>query len=323
MPGLAACRGDMRKGLPVGALVTKPLPLPEGPTMSFYLVAGIAASTDTGVVAEHLPTARARHYPSDTTDAEWQLIAAHIPAGSRYGRPVVYPRRDVVDAIRYLSHSGCQWRALPADFPHHKLVYHYFKTWTSDGTLNRCHNALRDQVRHRVEGRHRQPTAALVDSQSLRAAETVARPHRGYDAGKHVNGRKRHIAVDTCGLLLAILVTGANVQDRDGARPLLWALRACFPAVALVWADAGYAGKLVDWATTRLHLTVQIVAKLAGQTTFVVLHRRWVVERTFSWINRCRRTVRDYERLPQHHAAMVQWAMIIIMTRRLARHRLA
>jgi len=171
-----------------------------------------------------------------------------------------------------------------------------------------------------VEGRARQPTAALVDSQSLRGAETVGRSSRGYDAGKRVNGRKRHIAVDTCGLLLAVLVTSAGVQDRDGARPLLWALHTCFPGVRLVWADSGYTGKLISWATTQLTLTLQIVNKLAGQTTFVVLHRRWAVERTFSWINRCRRTVRDYERRPEHHAAMVQWAMIIIMTRRLARH---
>jgi transposase len=226
----------------------------------------------------------------------------------------------VVDAIRYLDRTGCQWDALPADFPHHKLVYHYFKTWTRDGTLNRMHDNLREQVRERVEVRNRQPSAALVDSQSVRGAETVGRSERGYDAGKKINGRKRHIAVDTCGLLLAVLVTGANVQDRDAARSLLWALHACFPTVSLVWADSGYTGKLVDWAAAHLALAVRIVAKLAGQTTFVVLHRRWCVERTFSWINRCRRTVRDYERLSAHHAAMVQWAMIIVMTRRLARH---
>jgi putative transposase len=243
-----------------------------------------------------------------------------VPAGSGQGRPIVYPRRDVVDAIRYLDRTGCQWDALPADFPHPKLVYHYFKSWTGDGTLDRMHNHLREQVRQQCEARDAQPSAALVDSQSVRGAETVARSRRGYDAGKKVNGTKRHIAVDTCGLLLAILITGAGVQDRDGARPLLWALHTCFPSVRLVWADCGYAGKLVGWAAEQLRLTVQIVAKLAGQTTFVVLHRRWAVERTFSWINRCRRTVRDYERLPQHHAAMVQWSMIIIMTRRLARH---
>jgi len=280
----------------------------------------VAAPAALASLDDHLPTARPRHYPSDTTDAEWAVLAPHVPAGTGRGRPIIYPRRDVVDAIRYLDRTGCQWDALPADFPHHKLVYHYFTTWARDGTLNRMHNSLREQIREQVEARERQPTAALVDSQSLRGAETVGRASRGYDAGKKVNGRKRHIVVDTCGLLLAILVTGANVQDRDGARPLLWALRACFPGIRLVWADSGYTGQLVDWATARLALTVRIVAKLAGQTGFVVLHRRWAVERTFSWINRCRRTVRDYERRPDHHAAMVQWAMIIVMGRRLARH---
>ena len=248
------------------------------------------------------------------------MLAPHVPAGTGRGRPITHPRRDVVDAIRYLDRTGCQWNALPADFPHHKLVYHYFKAWTANGSLTRMHNSLREQVRARVEGRDRQPTAALVDSQSVRGAETVGRASRGYDAGKKINGRKRHIAVDTCGLLLAILVTGAQVQDRDAARPLLWALRMCLPTIRLVWADSGYAGKVVDWAAAHLALTVRIVTKLAGQTTFVVLHRRWAVERTFSWINRCRRTVRDYERLSEHHAAMVQWAMIIIMARRLARY---
>lgn len=148
----------------------------------------------------------------------------------------------------------------------------------------------------KVEHRTWQPSAALIDSQSVRAAETVGRASRGYDVGKNVNGRKRHIVTDTCRLLLAVAVTGANVQQTGG--------------VAV----------LVDWAATTLALTVQIVARLAGQTTFIVLPPRWCVERTFSWINRCRRTVRDYERLPQHHAAMIQWAMIALMTRRLAHH---
>jgi putative transposase len=129
--------------------------------------------------------------------------------------------------------------------------------------------------------------------------------------------------VDTCGLLLVVLVTGAGVQDRDAARLLLWALRTCFPTIKLLWADGGYSGQLVTWAATALGLAVEIVRKLAGQVGFQVLPRRWVVERTFAWINRCRRTVRDYERLPAHHAAMVQWAMVIIMTRRLARYHAA
>ena len=204
--------------------------------------------------------------------------------------------------------------------PPWRTVYHYFRAWIRDGTVTRLHDSLRELVR-RTDGRRAQPSAAIVDSQSVRGAETVARSCRGFDAGKKVNGRKRHIAVDTGGLLLAVLVTAASVQDRHAARLLLPGLRTCFPTVARVWVDGGYAGRLVDWATTTLRLTVEVVSKLAGQVGFQPLPRRWVVERTFSWINRCRRTVRDYERHPDHHAAMVQWAMIIIMTRRLTRHR--
>jgi transposase len=286
--------------------------------MSLYLAAGQGAVTDAAAVGSHLPTARPRRYPSDTCDAEWRLIAAYLPAGGSGGRPVIYPRRDIVDAIRYLDHNSCVWRALPVDFPPWRTVYHYFRVWIRDGTLSRLHGGLREQVR-RAEGRRAEPSAAIVDSQSVRGAETVARTGRGYDAGKKINGRKRHIAVDTTGLLLVVLVTAAGVQDRNAAYLLLAALRTCFPTVARVWADGGYTGHLVNWASTVLRLAVDIVNKLAGQTGFQPLPRRWVVERTFSWINRCRRTVRDYERLPEHHAAMIQWAMVIIMTRRLAR----
>jgi transposase len=275
---------------------------------------------------EHLPTVRPRTYPSDTSDAEWQILAPLVPVGGTRpgvgGRPVSYPRRDVVDAIRYLARTGCQWDALPVDFPPHPLVKHYFTVWTRDGTLARVHHSLREQVRQ-VEGRNADPSAALVDAQAVRGAETVSRSSRGFDAGKRVNGRKRHIVTDTCGWLLAVAVTGANVQDRDAGRLLMWVIRTVFPTIRLVWADSGYAGKLVDYATTMLGITVHIVTKLAGQVGFVVLPRRWCVERTFSWINRCRRTVRDYERHPAHHAAMVYWAMIIVMGRRLARHQAA
>ena len=293
--------------------------------MSSYLITGQGASPEPAA-GRHLPTQRPRRYPSDSSDTEWEIIAAYIPVGGtdpvKGGSPVTYPRRDIVDAIRYIDHTSCQWRSLPADFPPWSTVYGYFRTWNRDGTLNLLHNGLREQVRT-FEGRDRYPTAAIVDSQSLRGAETVGAASRGYDAGKKVNGRKRHIVTDTCGWLLVVLVTAASVQDRDAARWLLWALRACFPTISLVWADGGYAGGLVAWAKTSLNLAVQIVRKLAGQVGFQVLPRRWVVERTFSWINRCRRTVRDYERLPAHHAAWVQWSMVIIMTRRLARHRRA
>lgn len=293
--------------------------------MSIHALAGQGASAVADPQA-HLPTKRPRSYPSDTTDTEWRLLAPLVPVGGTRpgvgGRPVSYPRRDVVDAIRYVARTGCQWDALPVDFPPAALVKHYFTVWTRDGTLTRIHNTLREQVRQ-VEGRSAQPSAGLMDSQTLRGAETVGRASRGYDGAKKANGRKRHVVTDTCGWLLAVLVTGANVQDRDAGHLLLWIIRSVFPTVRLVWADGGYAGKLVDYAATALGITVQIVAKLAAQTTFVVLPRRWCVERTFSWINRCRRTVRDYERLPAHHAAMVHWAMIIIMGRRLARHHTA
>jgi putative transposase len=143
--------------------------------MSLYLVAGQGEPIDAVDARQHLPTNRARRYPSDTSDAEWRILAPLVPAGTGRGRPITYPRRDVVDAIRYLDRTGCQWDALPADFPHHKLVYHYFKTWTRDGTLTRIHSRLREQVREQVEQRDRQPSAAVVDSQTVRGAETVGR----------------------------------------------------------------------------------------------------------------------------------------------------
>ena len=259
-------------------------------------------------------------YPSSMTDAEWAIIQTLVarPAGPHGGRPPKHPLRAIVDAIRYLVRSGGAWRLLPGGFPPWQTVYWWFATWTADATLDRVHDALRDQVRL-AAGRDPAPSAAIIDAQSVRAADTVPRSSRGFDAGKKLNGRKRHLAVDTLGLLLVVWVTSAAVQDRDGARPLLWRLRRQFRGIRLVWADGGYAGKLVAWAAATLHLVVQVVRKRPGQSTFEVLPRRWVVERTFAWISKHRRTVRDYERLPAHHEAMVKWAMIAVMTRRLAR----
>lgn len=266
------------------------------------------------------PRAQSANYPSSMTDAEWAVIEPLVarPAGPHGGRPPKHPLRAVIDAIRYLVRSGGAWRLLPGDFPPWQTVYWWFATWTADGVLDRVHDALRDQVRI-AAGRKPAPSAAIIDSQSVRAADTVPRSSRGFDAGKKVNGRKRHLAVDALGLLLVVLVTAASVQDRDAARRLLWRLRRQFRGIRLVWADGGYAGKLVAWAAATLHLVVEIVRKRPGQHTFEVLPRRWVVERTFAWISKHRRCVRDYERLPAHHEAMVKWAMITVMTRRLAR----
>jgi transposase len=161
-------------------------------------------------------------------------------------------------------------------------------------------------------------SAGIVDSQSLHGSDTVGADQRGYDAGKRVNGTKRHIVTDTLGLLLVVLVTAASVQDRDGGRRVLDRLRFAMPSVALVFADGGYTGRLVDWARRVLRVVLEIVRKPEGQVGFAVLPRRWVVERTLSWLVRCRRLVRDYERLPDSHETMVKWAMIGLMTRRLA-----
>jgi transposase len=265
---------------------------------------------------------RGRRYPSDMTDAEWAVCEPLLPApawlAGKGGRPSRYCMRDIVDGIRYLTHNGPVWRALPADFPPAWTVYWRAAKWQADGSTQAMHDQLRERVRQ-LAGRAAAPTAAVIDSQSVRAAEEVARSSRGYDAGKKVQGRKRHIAVDTIGLLLTVLVTAASVQDRDAAKPLLWNLRKAFPAVRLAWADGGYAGKLVTWAKTALKLTVEIVRRPDDLHTFQVLPRRWVVERTLAWITRHRRTVRDYERLPAHHETYIYWSMIIIMTRRLAR----
>ena len=257
-----------------------------------------------------------RRYPSDLSDAEWALIEALLPAPSGRGRPPVHPRRVIVNAILYVNRAGCAWRYLPSDFPPWPTVYGYFAAWRDDGTLARLHDQLRDQARA-AAGRDVTPTAAVIDSQSVRAADTVPKATRGWDNAKKVNGRKRHIAVDVTGLLLAVVVTAASVQDRDAARPLLWNLHRTCGRIRLAWADAGYAGKLADWAKTTLKLTVQIVRK-RDQHAFEVLPRRWVVERTLAWITTCRRCARDYERLPASHEAMVLWAMIALMTQRLA-----
>ena len=255
-------------------------------------------------------------YPSDLTDGQWALIEAMVPVKPG-GRPAVHSRRRIVEAILYLNRTGCAWRQLPHDFPPWDTVYWYFKRWNADGTTDRIHDALRDATRDAV-GRDPMASAGIVDAQSVKGADTVGAPTRGFDAGKKVNGRKRHVVVDTIGLLVVVLVTAASMQDRDGGRLVLDKARMAMPSIALVWADGGYAGRCVQFARRFLRITLQIVKKPDGQRTFEVLPRRWVVERTLSRLVRCRRLDHDYERLPEHAEAMVKWSMIGLMARRLA-----
>jgi transposase len=260
-------------------------------------------------------------YPSSMTGAQWAAIEAVLPPAASQigrGRPEAHARRLILDAVFYLVAEGIRWRALPKDFPPWQTVYGFFTRWRDDGTWQRVHDALRDQVRL-LEGREPLPTAAVIDSQSVKAAETVGAARRGFDGGKKINGVKRHVAVDTLGLLLVVMVTAASVQDRDGACGLLSLLQERFSTIRMVWADGGYGGRLVTWAAKVIRLTVTIVKRTDDMKGFVVLPRRWVVERTLGWLTRNRRLVRDYERRADTHEAMTTIAMIALMSRRLAR----
>jgi putative transposase len=262
--------------------------------------------------------ARSPRYPSDLTDAEWAYVQPLLPAASKDGRPEKHDRRDIVDAILYVTHNGVVWRALPADFPPWKTVYGFFERWKNEGVTIRVHDGLRGEVRQ-GEGRSAAPTAGVIDSQSVKGAATVTTPTRGYDAGKKVNGRKRFIIVDTLGLLLAVLVVPASRQDRDGARQLLVDHYFTIPTCRFLFADGGFAGRFVTWAATVMKTTVEIVQKEQGQKGFRPLPKRWVVERTLAWITAHRRLTRDYERDPASSATFVYWAMIRTMAHRLAR----
>jgi transposase len=260
---------------------------------------------------------RERCYPSDLTDAQWALVEPLLPAPNTGGRPEKHPRRDIVDAILYVVRTGCAWRQLPVDFPPWQTVYWYFARWEEAKVTEQMLAVLRRRVRA-AQGRAEEPTAGIIDSQSVKGADTVGRESRGYDAGKKVNGRKRFIVTDTLGLLLVVCVMAASVQDRDGAKTTLLSMYLVTP-VRYVFADAGFAGTLVDWTQRVLGTVLHIVRKAPGQIGFAVIERRWVVERSLAWLTSHRRLARDYERHPATAEAMIRWAAISGMARRLAR----
>ena len=256
-------------------------------------------------------------YASDLTDAEWSLVERFMPDARRLGRPRLTDLRRVVEAMFYIATTGCQWRQLPREFTPYSTVQGYFYRWVREGRWTIINHALVMALREKM-GREPSPTAGVIDSQSVKTTESGG--PRGYDAGKKIKDRKRHIVTDTAGHLVGLAVHSADVQDRDGAPGMLSSIRRLYPWLRYVFADGGYAGRKLRDALSRLgRWTVQIIKRSDTAKGFEVLPRRWVVERTFAWLGRCRRLAKDVERTAESSAAWTLIAHIRRLTRSLVR----
>jgi transposase len=260
-------------------------------------------------------------YPSDLTDDEWSLVRHLIPPAKRGGRGREVEEREILNGILYVLSTGCQWRYVPKDLPPRSTLHGYFQRWEWDGTWQRIHHELYQKCREQ-EGRQASPTACVIDSQSVKGAEKGGAriDPKGYDAGKKISGKKRHILVDTQGLLLHAIVHAADIQDRDGGVLLLATMFGLYPFLEKLFADGGYQGPQFRQALAKVlpGLSVDIVKRSNAVKGFKVLPRRWVVERTFAWLNRCRRLAKDFENLNRNDLAFIKLASIRLMVRKLS-----
>ena len=259
-------------------------------------------------------------YPSNLTQAQYELLSDLMPEIKSGGRPREVELWDVLNAIFYVLVEGVRWRALPGDFPAWQTVYTYFRNWRKDGTWIRMHDKLREWTRHEQE-RHPSPSEAIIDSQSVKSAAMVHQSV-GFDAGKKIKGRKRFMTVDTLGLILRVFVTAASVPEREGGKQVLKQVKQMGKGVTrlcTIWTDGGFDGApFMQWVMDCCYWVVQVVLRPEQTKGFVLLKKRWVVERTFGWLMGCRRLVRDYEGLPVTSETFIYLAMIRLMVRRLA-----
>ena len=248
-------------------------------------------------------------YSSNVSDSQWQIISKYLDIE----RNRKYELREIINAILYLVKTGCQWRMLPGDFPNWSIVYYYFSVWKQDGTLEQIHESLIEKIR-KQHNKNEEPSVGIIDAQSVKNT-LVSSQDKGFDAGKKIKGIKRHIIVDTLGLILAVVIQSASVQDRDGAISVINALTENWKKVIKIFADSGYRGELIEIVKRRFKIELEII-KRNELHTFKVLPKRWIVERTFAWIDTNRRNSKNYERLNNTSVAMVHLAAIRIMLNR-------